>query len=455
MKKTFKYLLLCSALMVSFCSAYFSIFGLGQLFSGSKSSVILMASILEIAKIVTTTALHKYWSKLAFSLKSYLTICVFILMSITSIGIYGFLIDSYQKTSNKLGVHDSQMTMLESKIIFFEKTTTNNEKLIYANNKRIDGLSNLRTRQETRLDSAKTNKNKNNAREDIQIATDEIKKLMNDNASLNLKNSLLSDSISTYKLKEFQLTSQSDVVSEIGPLKYISELTGVPMNKVVNVLVILFIIVFDPLAIVLILMSNKVFKIESEKTEKQINLAGEEIIPGINKSDEIILNNSEINYTGAEKQQALKNYINHEVHSKIKNDKEVVSYLADTNGEFVPEKKEEIKKIPKEEKIEMTEEQKNILDEIKKEGIENNSSYLGFLDVLFKSGKNGVGDTLSSWKVFLNEIKLADIKYTEKEVTDFLTICNYFKIIDMSDKSKPLIMKDYSSSKRIISPLLI
>ncbi len=260
----FSYIMLSLALAVAGCAAYFSVWGLSQLFAGASVAVIIMASILEISKVVTTTILHKHWSKLAIGLKTYLTIGVAVLMLITSAGIYGFLSNAYQSTANKLEIHEGELGVLDAKILLFENKINDNEKIITTKNKRLDQLSNLRSNQETRLDSAKTNKTRDKVRNDILIASNEIQKLSNDIDDLNNKNSIISDSVGKYNTKVLELKAGSSVAAEVGPLKYISELTGTPMAKVVNYLILLLIFVFDPLAIALILATNRVFELENE-----------------------------------------------------------------------------------------------------------------------------------------------------------------------------------------------
>jgi len=118
--------MLILALTVAGCAAYFSVWGLSQLFAGASTAVIIMATTLEVGKVVTTTALHTYWHKLAKGLKFYLTISVAILMVITSVGIYGFLSNAYQSTANKLEIHEGQLGVLEAKKQTFEKTIADN-----------------------------------------------------------------------------------------------------------------------------------------------------------------------------------------------------------------------------------------------------------------------------------------------------------------------------------------
>ena len=256
--------MLIIALSVAGCAGYFSVWGLSQLFAGASLAVIIMASILEVGKIITTTALHKYWSKINRTLKIYLTTSVAVLMLITSAGIYGFLSNAYQKTADKLEIHEGELAILEAKKVSFQKSIEDNGKIVITKNKRIDQLTNLRNNQEIRIDSAKSNKAKATARGDIQLATNEIQNLSKNIDEINVTNNILSDSVNKYNIKELELKAGSSVAGEVGPLKYISQLTGQPMGKVVNFLIILLIIVFDPLAIALILITNRVFELDSE-----------------------------------------------------------------------------------------------------------------------------------------------------------------------------------------------
>lgn len=257
------------ALAVAGCAAYFSVWGLSQLFAGASVAVIVMASILEIGKIVTTTALHTYWDKLAKPLRIYLSISVVILMVITSAGIYGFLSNAYQSTANKLEIHEGELGILDVKKQTFEKSVSDNQKIIESKTRRLDQLSNLRSNQESRLDNTNSNGGKNTVRNDIKSADNEIQKLNTEIDALNAKNVVLSDSINVYNVKAIELKSGSSVAAEVGPLKYISQLTGAPMANIVNYMILLLIFVFDPLAVALILITNRVFQLESEDEIKE------------------------------------------------------------------------------------------------------------------------------------------------------------------------------------------
>jgi hypothetical protein len=273
------------ALAVAGCAAYFSVWGLSQLFAGASVSVIIMASVLELGKLVTTTALHTYWNKLAKTLRIYLAISVVILMVITSAGIYGFLSNAYQSTANKLEIHEGELGVLDAKKATFEKSVVDNQKLIDTKTKRLDQLSNLRSSQESRLDNSGSNRAKNSVRGDIKSADSEIQKLNTEIDVLNAKNIVLSDSINAYNVKAIELKSGSSVAAEVGPLKYIAQLTGISMASVVNYLILLLIFVFDPLAVALVLITNKVFQIEKEEEDETKKIL-EDIVEVLNNEDE-------------------------------------------------------------------------------------------------------------------------------------------------------------------------
>ena len=256
------------ALAIAGCTAYFSVLGLSQLFAGAATAVIIMASVLELGKIVVTTALHTYWKKLGVTLRLYLTSSVVILMVITSAGIYGFLSNAYQKTSNKLEIHEGELNILNLKKENFEKLIASNETITLSKTKRIDQLIDLRNNQENRLDGASLSRQMKNARLDIETANNEIKSLTLNIDELNSKNIILSDSVNKYNVKMLELKVDSDVAGEVGPLKYISSLTGIPMANIVNYMILLIIFVFDPLAISLIIVTNRIFEIEREKKEE-------------------------------------------------------------------------------------------------------------------------------------------------------------------------------------------
>jgi hypothetical protein len=113
--KIFPLLIAFSALSVSASAAFYSVSGLSKLFAGATFAVIIMASSLEIAKLVIASLLYQYRKTLPLMLKIYLTIAAFVLVMITSMGIYGFLSAAYQETANKASTINAKVTLVETK----------------------------------------------------------------------------------------------------------------------------------------------------------------------------------------------------------------------------------------------------------------------------------------------------------------------------------------------------
>ena len=269
MKFKFSLLVALSAALIAGCAAYYSVFGLSQLFAGASIAVIIMASSLEVAKVVSVSLLQRYWTKLSRGLKIYLMTGVIILVTITSAGIYGFLSNAFQKTASQYEISEGQLSVLNGRKELFEKSILDNKSILETKNKRVQQLTELRANQESRLDAATNTSGKNRARTDINQSTAEIQKLNTEIDALNNKNTTLSDSVAAYSTKVLESKATSGVSGELGPLKYLSELTGQPMNKVVNWFILLLIFVFDPLAVALVIATNRILQLENEKSVTQ------------------------------------------------------------------------------------------------------------------------------------------------------------------------------------------
>lgn len=273
MKLHFGYLLGLASLLLAGCAAFFSVYGISQLFAGASTAVIVMASSLEFSKLVAASYLQRYWSKISKGLRIYVASGVIILVLVTSAGIYGFLSSAYQQTANDYAGLQGKLNILQGKEDAFTSKLESNNNIITNKNNRSVQLSNLRNQQEVRMDSLIANNNWVNARktrEDIDKASEEIQKLTNDVDGLNSQNGVLNDSINKYKTQKIEEENSSSTVAELGPLKYLSGLTGLSMDRVVNFFILILIFVFDPLAIALILATNWVFKDEAEKNRKDI-----------------------------------------------------------------------------------------------------------------------------------------------------------------------------------------
>jgi hypothetical protein len=112
----FRVVLLSSALYIAGCSAYFSVLGLGQLFTGSEVPVMVMAASLEVGKLVAASFLYRYWHLITGVLRFYLTLAVLVLIAITSLGNYGYLARAYEKTATTIARNETEIAALEKTI---------------------------------------------------------------------------------------------------------------------------------------------------------------------------------------------------------------------------------------------------------------------------------------------------------------------------------------------------
>ena len=149
-KSKFPWILGGSALFIALCAAFFSVYGISTLFAGAFFSAIVMASSLEIGKLVGTTFLYRYWSKCKGFLKVYLTGAILVLMVITSLGIFGYLSAAYQKSSIEFAVTQEKITNMQDQKTYYKDKIT-------AAKKRIDDLTKLRASQESRMSEVLTN----------------------------------------------------------------------------------------------------------------------------------------------------------------------------------------------------------------------------------------------------------------------------------------------------------
>ena len=211
-----------------------------------------MASSLEIAKLVIASLLYQYWDTINKSLRAYLTVAAGVLILITSAGIYGFLSAAYQETANKEGIVTQQITALETKKALYEETRDNLLADRKSNNELRGTLSKGSTTQYTDKNGNLVVRTNNSAIRNIESTAKENEKLA---AKLDVAN----DSIFALETQILEAKVNSEAASELGPLKYLSELTGVEMNRIINWLLLIIIFVFDPLAIALVIAANFAF----------------------------------------------------------------------------------------------------------------------------------------------------------------------------------------------------
>jgi hypothetical protein len=211
-----------------------------------------MASSLEVAKLVIASLLYQYWDSINKGLRAYLTIAAGVLILITSAGIYGFLSAAYQETANKENIVTQQITALETKKALYEETRDNLLADRKSNNELRGTLSKGSTTQYTDKNGNLVVRTNNSAIRNIESTAKE-------NERLAAKLDVVNDSIFALETQILETKVNSEAASELGPLKYLSELTGVEMNRIINWLLLVIIFVFDPLAIALVIAANFAF----------------------------------------------------------------------------------------------------------------------------------------------------------------------------------------------------
>jgi hypothetical protein len=255
------------ALLLAICAAFFSIVGLSKLFAGAMISVIVMASTLEASKLIIASFLYQHWNSVSKTLRAYLLVAISIIMLITSIGIYGFLSGAYQTTKLKYDLTQTQSDSLSTKQSYFESSVSAFKIQLESKNSQLNNLTSIRNSQEHRASQLiNSNRSSNSADRSARQTDAIIKKLNLDIDNLNEQLIAYSDSAAKVKVEVTQLSLKNEISSELGSLSYISKILNVPMDKVVNVLILLFIVVFDPLAICMALAFNFLNNLESNKS---------------------------------------------------------------------------------------------------------------------------------------------------------------------------------------------
>lgn len=279
MKRFFPILILTAALALATVAAYYSVFGISKLFSSQATAVIIMAGILEASKLITASYLEKFWKTIHWLKKTYLTVALLALMAITSLGIYGFLVSAYQETSYKMQAVDKQVEVQVKKrdrynqqIIDISKEQQNINNQIIQLSENLGNNVIQYTNSEGQLITTQSSATRRIIQQQLDTQTAR-------RDSIAIKQDALNDSVTKLDLNILDLETNSDVTSEIGPLKYVAKITGKDTDQVVNWFILVFIFVFDPLAVMLLISANNLLANRSKKNiygEKKTEVVKEE-----------------------------------------------------------------------------------------------------------------------------------------------------------------------------------
>ncbi|MBP7845748.1 MAG: hypothetical protein KA116_13155 [Proteobacteria bacterium] len=239
MSKLYIRLLFVASFVIAGTGAAFSIFGLAQLFAGASASVAFMAAALEFAKLVVTGFLYRYWGHIHPPLRAYLSFAVITLVSITSIGIFGYLSNAYQKSSFSLKTQTLQAQSLNEE-----------------NDRVVLQIAELRRF----IDEIPRNR--------MSRKFEYERKYSPRINELRIKSNALLEEAAQLKLK--MLNTQS----KIGPIVYLAEAFGKDVDTVVKYLILIFVLVFDPLAVSLVFCLSLAIRLREKYRGNESQISG-------------------------------------------------------------------------------------------------------------------------------------------------------------------------------------
>lgn len=249
-----------TALSVSGSAAFYSVSGLSKLFAGATLEVIIMAGSLEVAKLVIASLLYQYWDTINKLLRTYLSIAAVVLVLITSMGIYGFLSAAYQDTYRQLTIKNNQTAFLTQKKDFYNKDVIRYDQELERISNNISTLSNAKVSNiQVRDTTVSSGFRSTISTTELRLSQKRIEVEEENRQKVQTKREVAADSLQKYQLEILDLENNAGVANELGPLQYLSGLTGIPMDKIINILLLTIIFVFDPLAISLVIAANFAF----------------------------------------------------------------------------------------------------------------------------------------------------------------------------------------------------
>jgi hypothetical protein len=255
-----------TAIALSAIAAFYSVIGLAQIFPGSFWPIVIMGSVLELAKLVTVSWLYNNWKKTNRLMKTYFLTAIVLLMLITSMGIFGFLSRAHIESNIVVGANSVQLQTLNTQ----EKIAK--DRLDYLLTQAKDP-----TKSSARLDR------------DIRNTQAELTKISKEKLPL--------------------LTEENKLSAEIGPIKYIAELLYTKddpnfIDKAVRVVILVIIVVFDPLAVILLIAANQTYqkhKINYKKRTKTLDKSTKSGVKyNIQDTDEVIPKSKITKFTGGD-----------------------------------------------------------------------------------------------------------------------------------------------------------
>jgi hypothetical protein len=247
-----------------------------------------MAGTLEVAKLIAASLLYQYWKVINKLLRAYLVVAVFVLMVITSGGIYGFLSGAFEETNTQAQFLEKQVEIVDKKRTRFEE---NKSILVLEKEQLNKSIADLRISLSNPTQVSYWDENSQTVITTTSSSTrralqKELNTTIVERDTIASQVNALTDSIAVYDVKILEQQIGNESSRELGPLKYMAELTGQPMESIVNWFMLLIIFVFDPLAIAMVVAANMAFAQIKPAWE---NLSQKEISRELDKNEEVIV----------------------------------------------------------------------------------------------------------------------------------------------------------------------
>ena len=239
------YLTFISAFLLSGIAGYYSIVGLALIFPGAFWPVVIMGSALEFSKLVTASWLYRHWKLAPLLLKTYLTAAVCILMLITSMGIFGFLSKAHIEHSVELGPIADKVAIYDERVSSLKQRIEENKRTIKTMDNSVDQVLSRSTSEESATKSVNIRKSQQKERT----------RLSNENLQLQKEIAQIQEE------KAPIMASLRKTEADVGPIKYVAELiygnadSGI-IDKAVRLVIMIIMVVFDPLAVLLLIAAN-------------------------------------------------------------------------------------------------------------------------------------------------------------------------------------------------------
>ena len=238
-----------------------------------------MAGSLEFAKLVTASLLYQYWDTINKTLRTYLSIATTNISINYLVWVFmDFLSAAYQETYSKLTAVENQKGFIQQKIDFYQNDVDRYDEEIKRISSNISTLSNAKaTSIQVRDTTVSGGFRQTISTTELRMAQSRINIEEENRKLAQEKRTIASDSLQKFQLQVLELDNNNEVAGELGPLQYLSGLTGTPMDKIINWLLLIIIFVFDPLAISLVIAANFAFAQAYPKKKYKENLYGEKV----------------------------------------------------------------------------------------------------------------------------------------------------------------------------------